>query len=176
MSSGLRAVVNAANQPIRVVADEGYKTVRDAIKVLLNQYPGLYPDEKILFETLDTDEGIIFSDNSGALVYSEKKDITDVVHQKCQYPFFVVYRSMTTKERLKLSIQTFLDTLGRWLCQEPVEINGTNMRLLEFPKLSEGREIKRITRENSYGLDPREDGAQDWVLPVTVEYTNEFEL
>lgn len=176
MSNGLRAVVNAANQPIRVTADEGYKTVRDAIKVLLNQYPGLYPDEKILFETLDADEGIIFSDNSGALVYSEKKDITDVVHQKCQYPFFVVYRSMTTKERLKLSIQTFLDTLGRWMCQESVEIDGNHVRLPGFPKLSEGREIKRITRENSYGLDPREDGAQDWVLPVTVEYTNEFEL
>jgi len=169
-------VVNAANQPIVLSADEGYKTVREAIKVLLNQYPGLYPDEKILFETLDTDEGIIFSDNSGALVYSEKKDITDMIHQKCQYPFFVVYRSTTTKERLKLSIQTFLDTLGRWLCQEPVEIDGSNVRLSKFPKLSDGREVKRITRENSYGLDPQSNGVQDWVLPVVVEYTNDFQL
>lgn len=176
MSSGLRAVVSAANQPIVLTADEGYKTVRDAVKVLLNQYPGLFPDEEILFETLDSNEGIIFSDNSGALVYSEKRDITDIVHQKCQYPFFVVYRSTTTKERLKLSIQTFLETLGRWLCQEPVEIDGNNVRLSEFPKLSEGREIKRITRQNSYGLDPRDDGVQDWVLPVSVEYTNEFQL
>jgi len=110
------------------------------------------------------------------VVYSEKKDITDMIHQQCQYPFFVVYRSTTTKERLKLSIQTFLDTLGRWLCQEPVEIDGSNVRLSKFPKLSDGREVKRITRENSYGLDPQSNGVQDWVLPVVVEYTNDFQL
>ena len=74
-----------------------------------------------------------------------------------------------------MSVQEFLDNLGKWICREPVTIDGKETRLSAFPALSSGREIKRITRNNSYGLEPKESGVQDWLLPITVQYTNEYE-
>lgn len=154
----------------------GYEILTSAVLDLLNKYPGLQPGERIKFEELKEDEGIAFSADSGALVYNEKIDITDTVHQICQYPFFIIYRSAATRERQKLNAQKFLDTLGKWLCKESVIINGAEARLKQFPELSKGRAIKRILRENSYGIEPQENGVQDWLLPVTIQYTNEFNL
>ena len=107
---------------------------------------------------------------------SERRSITDHVVQTCQYPFFVVYRTSSSREYQKLYVQDFMDTLGKWLCKEPAEINGKTIRLYNYPKLAEGRRITRITRSNSYGLTPTEDGVQDWLMPVIVEYTNEFDM
>lgn len=153
----------------------GFDIMTRAVKSLLNQYPGLLDGEVIKFEELAEDSGIAFSADNGALVYAETEDVCGGRHQKCQYPFYVVYRTASNKERLKLSAQEFLDSLGKWLCQEPVVINGSQTRLAAFPALSEGRIIKRITRDNSYGLEPNADAVQDWVLPVTVQYTNNIE-
>lgn len=36
--------------------------------------------------------------------------------------------------------------------------------------------IKRITRDNSYGLEPQESGVQDWLLPLSVRYENAYEV
>lgn len=154
----------------------GFDILTRAVKSLLNQYPGLLDGEVIKFEELAEDSGIAFSADNGALVYAETEDVCGGRHQKCQYPFYVVYRTASNKERLKLSAQEFLDSLGKWLCQEPVVINGSQTRLAAFPALSEGRIIKRITRDNSYGLEPNENAVQDWVLPVTVQYTNNIEF
>ena len=161
-------------KPIGVDAT-GYNLLTKAVLGLLNQYPGLNGRE-IFFEELGEDSGIAFSADSGALVMSEKRSITDHIVQRCQFPFFVVYRSAAVNEFQKLQIQTFLDGLGKWLCKEPVEISGTVHRLTDFPRLSDGRTITRITRANSYGTIPQESGVQDWLLPVTVQYTNEFDM
>lgn len=152
----------------------GYEVLTEAVKVLLNQFPGLYSDEEVKFEELGDESGLAFSANAGALIYSEKQDICGVYHQVCQYPFYLVYRTTSTKERQKMSIQEFLDTFGKWLCQEPCDIDGLTIDRPTYPGLGGGREIKRITRDNSYGLDPQENGVQDWVLPVSVQYTNKF--
>ncbi len=152
----------------------GFDALTPAIKSLLNQYPGLYEGEEVKFEELGKDSGIIFSANSGALVYAETRDITDTVRQECRFPFYIVYRENSIRERDKLRAQDFLDKFGKWLCREPVEINGALTPFPGYPRLSGGRKITNITRENSYGQDPREDGVQDWVLPVTIEYTNKF--
>ena len=153
----------------------GYEILTDAMKSLLNQYPGLYQGETIKFEELAEDSGICFSANNGALVYTEKEDVCGYMHQLCSYPFFVVYRTASDKERQKLSVQKFLDTLGKWICREPVNIDGTETRLNAFPALSRGRTIERITRDNAYGLEPNNNGVQDWLLPVTVRYKYDFE-
>ena len=138
-----------ADKPIGKDAT-GYEILTDAMKALLNQYPGLYENETIKFEELGKESGIAFSADNGALVYSEKEDVCGVMHQVCQYPFYVVYRTASDKERQKLSVQKFLDNLGKWICREPVVINGSETRLNAFPELSQGRVIKRITRDNSY--------------------------
>ena len=73
-----------------------------------------------------------------------------------------------------MSIQEFLDAFGKWLCREPAVIDGETYKLAGYPKLAGTRQIKKITRDNSYGTEPQENGVQDWLLPVTVQYTNDF--
>lgn len=159
-------------KPIGVDAT-GFEILTNAVRDLLQSYPGLGRRE-ILFEELDKDGGLIFSADGGALVMSERRSITDHISQTCQYPFLVVYRTAATTEREKLNVQTFLETLGKWLCMEKVEINGQTVQLTAYPKLTDGREITRVTRSNSYGTTPNENKSQDWILPVVVQYTHEF--
>ena len=154
---------------------EGYEILTEAMKGLLNQYPGLYDDEKIKYEELESGSGISFYADTGALVFSEKEDICGMMHQVCQYPFIVVYRTASEKERQKLSVQEFLDNLGKWICREPVTVNGKETRLSAFPTLSRGRVIKRISRDNSYGTEPNANVVQDWLLPITVKYNYDWE-
>lgn len=155
----------------------GYEVITEAMKDLLNQFPGLLPGEQVKYEELKEDQGVAFSNDSGALVYSETEDVIGGVHQTCQYPFFIVYRSAgSAREAQKMSIQEFLDAFGKWLCQEPAVIDEETYKLSSYPKLAGTRQIKRITRDNSYGTEPQTNGVQDWLLPVTVQYTNDFEL
>lgn len=153
----------------------GYELLTRAVKALLNQFPGLN-GQKISFEELGEEDGIAFSADAGALVISERRSITDHVVQSCQFPFLVVYRTSATREFQKLNVSTFLDSLGKWICKEPVEINGSEHRLFSYPALASGRKITRITRNNTYGTVPNENGSQDWILPVSVQYTNEFDM
>lgn len=171
----LRAAARDEPKPIGV-DPTGYEVITEAVRSLLNQYPGLYDDEIVRFEQVKESGDICFSADNGALVFSEKRDILDNVTQTCQYPFYIVYRNNSDREAGKLSCQEFLDTFGKWVCQEPVKIGLVDYQLKELPALTGNRKITRITRDNSYGLEPQADGAQDWVLPVSVEYTNEFEL
>lgn len=163
-----------ADKPIGKDA-EGYEILTEAMKALLNQYPGLEDGERIKYEELGEEDGIAFYTDAGALIFSEKKDVCGIMHQVCQYPFIVVYRTASEKERQKISVQKFLDNLGKWICREPVTIGGIEARLDSFPELSKGRKIKRITRDNSYGTQPQENGVQDWLLPITVRYEYEWE-
>lgn len=154
----------------------GYDAITSAVRDMLNKFPLLYADETVKFEELEDTKGIAFSADNGALVFSENRDILGNIKQECQYPFYIVYRTSATQERKKMSVQAFLDSFGKWLCREPLTVDGIDYKLSEWPDLSQGRKITRITRDNSYGLEPQENGVQDWVLPVSVEYTNEFEL
>ena len=154
---------------------DGFEILTNAVLELLSQFPGLNGRE-ILFDELGKESGIAFSANNGALVMSERRSITDHVRQNCQYPFFIVYRTASTQEYQKLQVQAFFDAIGKWLCREPAVVNGETVRLKSYPALSDDRKITRITRSNSYGLEPSSDGVQDWLMPVTVEYTNEFDM
>ena len=154
---------------------DGFEILTNAVLELLSQFPRLNGRE-ILFEELGKESGIAFSANNGALVMSERRSITDHVRQNCQYPFFIVYRTASTQEYQKLQVQAFFDAIGKWLCREPAVVNGETVRLKSYPALSDDRKITRITRSNSYGLEPSSDGVQDWLMPVTVEYTNEFDM
>lgn len=153
----------------------GYDVLTTAVKALLNQFPGLYENKTVKFEELGEDSGIAFSADDGALIFSETEDVLGGVRQTCQYPFYIIYRTSSTRERHKISIQEFLDTFGKWLCREPVVIDGSEQRLSKYPTLSQGRKIIKVTRDNSYGLEPQESGVQDWILPVSIEYKYDFE-
>ena len=152
----------------------GYEVLAEAMKDLLNQYPGL-DGEIITFEELPEDSGIAFSPDNGAAIYSEKESVTAHVRQICRFPFYVIYRVGSISEQGKMAAQTFLDGIGKWLCKESATIDGIDYKLSAYPPLSKGRTIKKITRNNSYGLDPYQNGVQDWLLPISVEYENEFD-
>ena len=154
----------------------GFELLTNAIRDLLNEYPGLRDDQVILFEELETDTGIAFSADNGSLIMSENVSVTDHVTQVCQYPFFVIYRTSAKMENQKISVQSFLDNLGEWLSKETIQLNGLDYNLEEYPELTGNRKISKITRMNSYGLEPNADGVQDWLLPVTVQYTKEYDL
>ena len=153
----------------------GYDVLTTAVKALLNQFPGLYENKTVKFEELGEDSGIAFSADNGALIFSETEDVLGGVHQTCQYPFYIIYRTSSTRERQKMSIQEFLDTFGKWLCREPIVIDGEEQRLSKYPALSQGRKITKVTRDNSYGLEPQESGVQDWILPVSIDYKYDVE-
>lgn len=160
-------------RPIGVDAS-GYEVLTKAVSELLNRFPGL--DGRIIsFEELPESYGIAFSASSGALIMTEREDILGTVHQTCSFPFYVVYRSASTRADQKVKIQSFMDSIGKWICKEPAVIGDMEYRLLSYPDLAAGRKITKITRSNSYGLEPTEGGVQDWLMPVTVEYTNTFE-
>lgn len=167
--------MNGNNKPIGFDAS-GFQILTDAVRYLLNSYPGLDKNDYISFEELEKDSGIAFSADSGPLVMSEIRSITDHVRQVCQYPFFIVYRTSSKQENQKINVQDFLDKIGKWICQETIEVNGETNRLYKMPELSDGRKITRITRQNSYGIEPDENGVQDWLLPCTVQYTHEYDI
>ena len=142
---------------------EGYDLLTEAIRSLLNEFPGLYPGETIKFEELGKTSGIAFSANNGALIMNEKTSVTGKVYQKCQYPFFVIYKTNADVEYQKINVQEFLNTLGRWLSKEAVNIGKIQYKLSEYPELTDNRVILKITRRNSYGLETNEDGVQEWL-------------
>ena len=155
--------------------DEGGKEpLKAAIVTLLNQYPGL-DGRVVTFQGLEEDSGISIEPESGTLVYTETEDILGNVRQACQYPFFVVYRSAASSGHQKMAINEFLDKLGSWLGRETISVGGTEYQLSAYPEIASGRKINRILRFNSYALDPNENRTRDWVLPVTVEYTHEYQ-
>ena len=154
---------------------EGYNILKFAVLTLLNDFPGL-DGREITFSGLSEESGISMEPDSGSLIYVEKKDIIGGVHRECQFPFFVVYRSGAANPYLKMSTAEFLDTLGAWLCKEPVLIEETEYQLSEYPKLTGGRSIVNVTRFNSYALEPNQNKTQDWLIPITVHYTHEFTM
>lgn len=154
---------------------DGYEEVTDALASLLDSFPGLEEDEKIRFSTLDEDGGIAFYPVTGAVIAQEKKSVTGKVDQLCNYPFYVIYRSSIDSPKVKASIKEFLDTLGKWLEQQTVVINGEQVKLEEYPVLTEERKIEEIARLTPAHLDNVRDGnIQDWAISISLKYRNIF--
>ena len=154
---------------------DGYEEVTDALASLLDSFPGLEEDEKIRFSTLDEDGGIAFYPVTGAVIALEKKSVTGKVDQLCNYPFYVIYRSSIDSPKIKASIKEFLDTLGKWLEQQTVVINGEQVKLEEYPVLTEERKIEEIVRLTPARLDNVSDGnIQDWAISISLKYRNIF--
>ena len=157
------------------VDGEGFDILKEAVLALLNEYPGL-DGRAISFSGLTEDGGISMEPENGTLIFAETKNIIGDVKQKCQFPFYVVFRANASSEYLKMGVNEFLDTLGAWVCREPVTIGGTVHQLNKYPTLTGGRRITGVTRFYSYALEPNQNNTQDWVIPITVNYTHEFTM
>lgn len=152
----------------QIKSDSGGRFVRDAVIKLLNQYPG--NPSTIRYGVLDEDGGISMEADMGAVVLFESKDIVGGIHKRCQYPFIVVVRGDASGEWQKLDISDYLEKLGSWLCREP-----DSDAVATYPALTGGRKITGIERSNIYALVPNENQTQDWCLPVTVNYTHDYQ-
>lgn len=158
-----------------VIDVEGTEIVSTVLLTLLNRFPGL-DGKKILFSTLSDTSGIGFFPTSGSVLLSNVEDVTGHVRQVCLYPFSVVYRAALKSEKQKLRVKEFLDTLGKWLEQQPVALAGQDYQLPEYPALGRERVIKSISRTNSGHLNATyDDGIEDWAIAATLKYEVEFD-
>lgn len=103
--------------------------------------------------------------------------MTGHVKQVCLYPFSVIYRAAPKSEAQRMRIKEYLDTLGKWLEQQPVLLNGKEYRLAAYPALASGnRIIQSITRTSpAYINAAYQDGIEDWMIAARLSYENEFD-
>lgn len=153
---------------------DGQEVVTTALRELVNLYPALDGDE-IAYSTLADDSGKAMFPTSGSAIISERKDVTGATRQVCEYPFIVIYRATGLSENRKAKVKEWLDNLGRWLEKQPIIVSGTEYQLTEYPRLTRGREFKKISRATPAFLDSvRDNGAENWAINLTATYENEF--
>lgn len=162
-------------KPIKYDLD-GIPVISDALLELLNQYPGLTDADEITFADLDEEGGITIVPISGAVIETEKTDITDHVTQVCLYPFYVIYREKDLSEYRKIKVKEMLDDLGIWLERQIVTINNTEYKLDKYPELTGDRKFLSIERQSpAYMESNSEDATEDWVIYISARYQNEFD-
>lgn len=147
----------------------GCRILTDAVCQIMDQFSE-QSGEQIRFNDIE-ETGICFSNDQGSLILNEKENILGGFERRCSYPFFVVYRASRRDERQQLAANWFLECLGLWLTGEDVVIGDPEKsKPIIIPALSDGRKITKITRSMPYPTEPNQDGMQDWILPVVVEY------
>lgn len=154
---------------------DGYDAVTSALRELLNQYPAL-DDEEITFSVLEETSGIGMFPVSGAVVETEKRSVTGKVTEVCLYPFYIIYRASGLNENRKAMVKEWLDTLGKWLEQKKVLIDGEEYKLSELPPLTDGRKFLSISRQTPAYLDnTNEDKTEDWAIYISARYQYEYQ-
>lgn len=154
---------------------DGYDAVTSALRELLNQYPGLERGEEITFSVLEETSGIGMFPVSGAVVENEKRSVTGKVTEVCLYPFYIIYRASGLNENRKARVKEWLDTLGKWLEQKKVLIDGEEYALSELPPLTDGRKFLSISRQTPAYLDnANEDKTEDWAIYISARYQYEY--
>lgn len=154
---------------------DGYDAVTSALRELLNQYPGLMENDEITFSVLGEDSGKAMFPISGAVIEDEKRSITGKVTEVCLYPFYVIYRASGLSENRKAKVKEWLDTLGKWLEQKKVVIDGKEYQLDELPPLTDGRKFLSIDRQTPAYLDTvNENQSENWAIYISARYEYKY--
>lgn len=155
---------------------EGFDVITNALRQLLNKFPGLRNGKEVSFSYLEDKSGISIYPSSGAIIEREHEGITGHVTQTCLYPFHVIYRVYNLNENRKAAIKEWLDNLGRWLERQEIVIDGVRHRMEQYPELTGNRKILTIERKTPGYLDGTNDnGSEDWGVLITLRYRNEFD-
>ena len=155
---------------------DGYEAVTNAVLELVNSFPGLNNEDEISFSMLTEDKGKTFIPSSGAIIQREKESITGHVQQTCLYPFSIIFRSGNPTESRMIYIKEWLDDLGKWLEKQPINVDGIEYRLEEYPKLTGNRNFTNIERQTPAFLSSINDNkSEDWMINITAKYKNEFD-
>lgn len=163
------------DKPVKIDVD-GTDLMTNTLLDLLNQCPAL-KGGKVAFATLEKESGLAMFPGPGAAIEREKSNIWGDVWQQCAYPFNVVRRVAPRTETQRINVKESLDTLGRWLEQQTITVDGEEQKLASYPDLSgSGRTIKSIRRTSaSYLSAAYDDGVEDWLFSGEIRYENEFE-
>ena len=154
---------------------DGYDVITDALRTLINQYPALDGDA-IKFSTLGNESGKAMFPISGAVVESEKDDVTGHVTQVCLYPFYIIYRESGLSEQSRAKVKEWLDNLGKWLERKEITINDKKCQLMEYPTLTGERKFLGISRQTpSYLVEATESMAEDWAISISARYQYEYD-
>ena len=78
---------------------------------------------------------------------------------EAQFPFFLRYRSQPTTIKNRLSAESLLDNIAKWMCGQDV-----------FPILTDGRKIEKIESGTVYMVDKAEDGTIDYQVSMNLKY------
>jgi hypothetical protein len=113
---------------------------------------------------------------SGAVIETEKRFVTGKVTEVCLYPFYVIYRAAGLTENNKARVKEWLDSLGKWLEQKKVLINGAEYLLEDYPLLTNGREFLSISRQTPAYLDTvNENQSENWAIYISARYQYEYQ-
>ncbi len=144
---------------------KGSQVLTEAIRALVNGFPGLAEGEKIAFATLRESGGLAMFPGDGAVVDEEHRSVTGRVRQVCQYPFVVLLRGAGFGEEARAAAKEKLDGLGRWL-------EG----LGEYPGLGGGRRFLYFSIQAPAWLYERDEHrTETWAVGLAAHYENIFQ-
>ena len=139
--------------------------ITEAIRQLVNQYPGLGAGEYIAFGTMGQESGMAMYPGGGAAIDSQRKSVTGRVRQICRYPLLILSRAGGLAEDAKAAAKEQLDGLCRWL-----------ERLDTYPDLDGDRRLLGFHIERPAYLHTRgEDRVETWAVEITARYEYTFE-
>lgn len=145
---------------------ESYEALTNALRELVNQYPGLEEGEHIAFATLDEAGGIAMYPGAEAIIEDERRSVTGKVRQTCRYPFYVVYRAGGLSENNKAATKEWLDALACWLEQ-----------VRSYPTLTGGRRLLGISiLSPGYLYSVDESKTETWAVELAARYEKEFRI
>ena len=157
---------------------DGQESITKAIMKTANSYPGL--DRKIgeefRFCETEPEDGLSLMVASGSFIYEHHESVTGHVWELCLYPLVVVYRASGLNEKRKMEVKEWIDNFARWLTRQPVTIGGKRYQLSEWPKLTDGRVIRDVSRTSTTYLSTIDDGKSEvWITNLQIQYRNEFD-
>lgn len=132
---------------------------------LLNSYPDLMEDEKIVFGDGSQESGIALYPVSSALVLTRTDDITGWRVDECQYMAYLIYKVSRDSGANRISIKDFLDDIGRWIEDQ------------DYSGMSQEVKVTNISRQTASYLDSTEEsGVENWAIQLLLEYTRTYEI
>ena len=156
---------------------DGFGVLTEAIRALMDRFPGLEEGERVAFATLREEGGLAMFPGDGAVVEQEHKSVTGRVRQVCRYPFVAVCRSGGLTEESRAAVKERLDALGRWLGRQPVSVGGETYRLTDYPVLTGGRRFLDFTIQAPACLNERDEHQMEtWAVGLAARYENIFNL
>ena len=154
---------------------EGFSAVTEAVRALVNRFPGLEAGESVAFATLDERGGLAMFPGDGAVVDQERRSVTGRVRQVCRYPFVVLYRAGGLTEQRRAGAKERLDALGRWLGRQTVAVDGVSHRLAAYPPLTGGRRFLDFSFQAPAYLHERDEHqVETWAVALAARYENIF--